>query len=216
MSAGAHELAVLQGNRTGELLPFRWPLAKRRSSPTLQEWAGAFFILVNAVLFVRPAEIIPGLEDWPIYGVLMTCALIIALPLILQQLTYASLSRRPITVCVLGLFICTITSHLSKGATWEARASGTAVFKLVLYYLLLTATVTNVARLRRFLLLLVVLGVIVTTLALLQYYGLINIPALEEIEESFTDPQTGERVGFMRLVSTGIFHDPMTCASCWC
>lgn len=30
-----------------------------------------FFLLVNATLFIRPAEIIPGLIAWPIYQTLI-------------------------------------------------------------------------------------------------------------------------------------------------
>ena len=40
----------------------------------------AFFLLVNAVLFIRPAEIVPAPESLPIYNVLITTCLAVCRP----------------------------------------------------------------------------------------------------------------------------------------
>ena len=207
MSSGARDVGVLTGDASPQLLPFLWPTAHRFLVPA-GDWAGVLFVLVNASLFVRPAEIIPALEDWPIYAVLTICALLVTLPALLSQLSIASLIERPISACVMGVFVVVILSQLAAGSIWAARVAGIEFLKLVLYYLLLLATVNSFARLRRFLAALVVLGVMVTGLAVLQYHGLIDIPALAALEQGSTDPRTGERLLSLRLVGTGIFNDP--------
>src|SRR5262249_38202472 len=104
-------------------------------------WGGRMsfylFILVNAVLFVRPAEIVPELEGAPIYEVVILVCLAASAVAVLQQLTARSLGRRPITVCVLGLLVAVVLSHLSHGSLGEAGTFGLLFVKIVLYYLLL-------------------------------------------------------------------------------
>src|SRR5262249_26152409 len=77
-----------------------------------------------------------------------------------------------------------------------------------LYYLLLVAVVNTPARLRQFLGWVGVLVLALTTLALFQYHGAINLPALEAIQQFEEDPLTGERRSFPRLCGMGIFNDP--------
>ena len=40
----------------------------------------AFFLLVNAVMFIRPTEIVPALESLLIYNVLITTCLAVCRP----------------------------------------------------------------------------------------------------------------------------------------
>src|SRR5689334_1705788 len=81
----------------GAALPFLWD---RDSAAGLSAgaWGYFLFILVNATLFVRPAEIVPALLDWPIYAVVATVAVAVAARGVMAQLTFASLVERPITV----------------------------------------------------------------------------------------------------------------------
>src|SRR5437016_3382643 len=51
-------------------------------------------------------------------------------------------------------------------------------------------------------------AVVVTTIALLQYHGVIDLPGLSEIAQGHVDSETGEVSVLLRLVSTGIFNDP--------
>jgi O-antigen ligase len=212
MSNAARQAGVFESARSAPLLPLAWSgaavAAAQRSTASIGHYAYALFILVNASLFVRPAELVPAVEGWPIYAVLATFALAAALAVVLPQLALASLIERPITACVLGMLVAVVLSHLTIPFVWAARVSGTEFLKVVLYYLLLVGVVDSAARMRHFLGWLVKLGVIVTGLALLQYHGWIDIPALAEVEHGFTDAETGERSVVVRMVSTGIFNDP--------
>lgn len=208
MSSGPRHLDILPEGAATPSLAEVLSAARKRSAAHAGIGAAILFVLVNASLFVRPAEIIPALEDWPIYAVLVTAALMVALPQVLAELSLASLRLRPITLCIIGMLATVVLSHLSKGRYWEARVSGLEFLKLALYYLLLLATVNNLAKLRQFMMVLVGLGGIVTLLAVLQYHGVVDIPALSAIREGSTDALTGERTIMFRLVGTGIFNDP--------
>jgi O-antigen ligase len=206
MSRAARQSTLFRGGGPPDLRTLT--RASQCSADVLRPFAFALFILVNASLFIRPAEFVPAIEGWPIYAVLATLALLAALPQVLAQLTRSTLVERPITACVVTIFCATILSHLTFPSIWHARTAGTEFFKLLLYHLLLVAVIDSAERLRRFLACLVLLGVVVTTLALLQYHGYLDIPALAEVQHGYTDSATGEHSTVVRLVSTGIFNDP--------
>jgi O-antigen ligase len=194
-----------------DLLPFLFSESEREEQQRAASTTTAgytLFILLNVSLFVRPAEIVPSLEGWNIYAVLATLALFIALPAILPQLTLRALLDRPISACVFGMLAAVVLSHLSSFYIFGARMAGMEFLKIVVYYLLLVGLIDRVERLRQFLGWLVALAVVATLLAVLQYHGVIDIPALAAIEQTQVDPDTGDTSIVLRLVSTGIFNDP--------
>jgi O-antigen ligase len=166
------------------------------------------FLLLNATLFIRPAEVVPDLHNLPIYLVLILVCLAVSLVPVLKQLRPGSLHGRPITACVAGLLLTVVLSHGAHFNTWEARTAGFEFGKILLYYLLLVAVVNTPGRLRWFLFWLAGFAVVVAALALVQHHGVLRIPALEALKEKAFDPETGDRVEVVRLRSTGIYNDP--------
>jgi O-antigen ligase len=166
------------------------------------------FILVNVVLFIRPAEIYPELLGFPIYEAVILSCLAVSLPSLIQMFRARPLINQPITVCVLALLPAVFLSHLSHLNLYSARWGAYDFLKLIIYYLLLVANVNSRARLRHFLLCLAILVGVMTTLAVLQYHGLINIPALARLEVKAVIEATGQEIYTSRLRSTGIFNDP--------
>src|SRR5262249_51850043 len=165
-------------------------------------------ILLNAVLFIRPAEIVPDLEAWPIYEVVILACLLVSLPSVVRQLEPAELAANPITACVLGLLVAVVLSHLSHFFLWGVRESSNLFVKVVLYYLLVVSTLNTLSRLRQFLFWLVVFITVLTVLAVCQYHGVVDIPALSAFNQLEYDPETGEQIILPRLRSTGIYNDP--------
>lgn len=166
------------------------------------------FLLLNAALFIRPAEVVPGLIGLPIYNVLILGCLAFSSPVVLRQLRGAALVENPITSCVVGLFGSVVLSHLSHFQFFEAQASASLFVKVVLYYLLLVGLVDSPARLRRFLFWLGWLVLALTALALLQYHEIISVPALESLAQTDYDKE-GNLLGVtIRLCSTGIYDNP--------
>ena len=64
------------------------------------------FLLVNAALFIRPAEILPGMEHVELYKLLIIPCLLVAFPAVLEQFRadVRSLSAQYLTGEPYGLF----------------------------------------------------------------------------------------------------------------
>jgi O-antigen ligase len=168
----------------------------------------ALFLVANATLFVRPAEIFPALLGWQIYLALALLCLAVSFPILFELLSPASLERRPIVVCVLALLLAVFLSHLSQGRVLEALDLGWDFVKIVLYFFLLVGLVTTRSRLRVFLFFLILFTTAMATLAILQYHGRITLVNLNPIKDTTRDANLGKDVRFVRLVGTGLFHDP--------
>jgi hypothetical protein len=166
------------------------------------------FLVVNAALIIHPAEIFPFFLGWPIYLVLIFLCLLVSLPAALRQLDERVLARRPISVCVLGLLVLGVVSHLSHFHFSWAASSAFDFAKVMAYYLLLVALVNTPARLRTFLFWLAVFCTAVTALAVLQYHGLIHLENLSALKDTMRDPVTGKEVIIQRLRGSGVFQDP--------
>jgi O-Antigen ligase len=166
------------------------------------------FILLNAVLFVRPADLFPALDGAPVYeGVILAC-LAVSAPQWARQLTARRLYDRPAVAAVLGLMAAVALSHLSHGRPADAAEWGFRFFKIAAFFLLLVGVVNTPDRLRRLVGWIGLLIVGMTGLVLLQHGGVIDLPSLAPIEQGEVDPETGERFTLPRLCGAGIFNDP--------
>ncbi len=165
------------------------------------------FLIVNAVLFVRPAEIVPALLGWEIYLVVILACLFFSFPVVLEQLMPRSLESRPITVCVFGLLLAVLLSQLSHFHFDEAVQRGWDFFKMFLYFLLFVGLISTPRRLRTFLLCFVLFATVVAGLAVLQFHNLIKLPNLNPIKDSMRNA-AGKDTVIYRLQGSGIFQDP--------
>jgi hypothetical protein len=168
----------------------------------------ALFLLVNLVLFVRPAELVDGLEDLPIYEVAICACLLASAPLIARQLTLRSLAANPATVFVLGVNVAVVMASLVHPPDlWIARVEGISFMKVFAYFLLVVGLVNSLSRLRSFTLFLFVAVLIMAILVLLEYYGVINIQSMAPMREGIGgDDGFDQIVG--RVRGLGIFNDP--------
>jgi putative inorganic carbon (hco3(-)) transporter len=187
-------------------LPAVEPIVHRRSRCSL---GFALFLVLNGVLFIRPAEIVPALIGLPIYEVVIGTCLLASLPAIAERLAWNSLSKNLALPCTLALLPAVILSHLTHGNLYEARIAGETFGKVTLYYLLLVGLIDSWARFRTFLLFILTFVVVTAVLALLQYHGWIDIATLapyarpsEAVAEAVSEGM------LVRLQASGIFNDP--------
>jgi hypothetical protein len=167
------------------------------------------FILVTATLFVRPSEIVPGLAEVPVYeGLIVVCLLVASPSLFRMMAARGALASQPITVCVLGVLLAIVLSHVAHAYPGGAVSGFIQFGKIFLYYLLLIGVVNSPARLRSFLSWLVLFILVVAVLALVEYHGIAEIPSITTLQDKDLDEETGETVLIPRLRSTGIFGDP--------
>ena len=184
-------------------------LAPARSPAAARHTVGfVLFILLNAVLFLRPAEVVPDLVGLNIYEYLILACFAFSFPVVLAQFTPKSLESRPITICVLGLFLAIVLSHLAQLDFAKLFESGFFFAKIIVYYVLFVGLVDSPARLRIFLFWMLVFATVTIALAVLQFHGYITLPNLDQIVDVTHDRDTGQDVNFMRLCGSGIFHDP--------
>jgi O-antigen ligase len=163
------------------------------------------FLLANAALYLRPADLL-GDPDLQVYlGLMIICLLISCRP-ILEQLMPASLGVRPITVSLLGLLACVALSHLSHLRFHDVLSATYEFSKLILYYLLLVAVVDSTKRLNSFLTWFVLFVLIVSILGFLQYCDWIDLPALQQLREKTYDSTSPDEL--VRITSVGIFNNP--------
>ena len=187
--------------------PAAIPAAKAQAAPR-HGLGFVLFLLVNAALFVRPGEIVPALVGVNVYEFLILACLAVSFPVVLEQFSAKSLEERPVTVCVLGLLLAVVLSHLAQLDFVRAAVNGLDFLKMVLYYMLFVGLVNTPGRLRTFLFWTTACATVTVALAVLQYHGIISLPNLDQIVDGAQDKTTGQDVHFVRLTGSGIFHDP--------
>ena len=167
----------------------------------------ALFLVVNAMLFIRPAEFHPALYGMPVYEVCILACLAVSYPAVAARVSCRALVASPINACAAGMLVAIVLSHAANGAAAAAYEYGVEFLKLLLYYFLLVSVVDTPARLERFLSAIGVCAASITALAVLHYHKVVNVPAIEFLQTGLDDSGSLDRT-VVRLGSTGLFQDP--------
>ena len=165
------------------------------------------FLLVNAILFIRPTDFVPGLETVQVYVIAILACLATSATVIPGQLTSDSLKKRPITACVVAMLLTILLSSLVNLRIAAFFIDGIEFVKVLLFYLLLLGLVNTRERLRCYLLSVAGILTVPIGLALLQQYGYIYLTAFLSMG---VDPDSGVRwvIEDGRLRGSGMFGDP--------
>lgn len=169
--------------------------------------AFVLFIFVNAVLLIRPAEILPQLEGIELYFYAIAACALIAATDVLKYVTTTPLDSQPITLCIVGLAFIVLLPHLVVLHLEEAWRAGFHFFKNVVYFFLFLGIVTTPGRLRTFTCSLLLIGAVSVTVAVLDYHQLITLPTIKAVRDTEVS-SWGEIATFDRLQLSGIFKDP--------
>lgn len=170
----------------------------------------AFFLfqLVNATVFLRPAEIVPELLGLPIYEALIFSCMFLSLNTIRTELIPRNLFHSPQTICVIGVWVACALSHASHAAPTDLIDSTILFFKTALYYLLLVACVDTPKRFRWFLFSTVICAVVMVGLCVIDYVGWVDYTFVTHVTDRDGEDETGEVEIVWRMRGTGIFEDP--------
>jgi putative inorganic carbon (hco3(-)) transporter len=167
------------------------------------------FLLLNAVLLLRPEDLFPSLAGTRLYLILSAICLAAAAPRVLSLLSLRALADRPIVVCMLGLLVAVVLSQLMRGLFMRAADDGGEFAKVVAYFLLFVAIIDTPDRIRTFLGWAVAVVTVLAALGLMQFHGAIDWVPLRPVDQIVHDEMTGEIVDlFPRLRSVGICSDP--------
>ncbi|MFO0907028.1 MAG: O-antigen ligase family protein [Isosphaeraceae bacterium] len=167
----------------------------------------ALFLMVNAMLFIRPAEFHPALLGLPIYEVCILACLASAYQRVLAEVQPARLIARPVNACAVAMVPAIVIATVANGDPARAFEAGLDFVKLLIYFFLLVSVVDTPRRLSTFLGWIGVFALVITTLAVLHYHGIVNVPALHFVEDGIDDDGNTDST-FRRLGSTGLFQDP--------
>jgi len=180
----------------------RWPaLLNTRESVDF-----GCLVLVTAILFIRPTDFVPGLEEVHLYEVAILSCIAVSWDKLVAQLSWDSLRKRPVGLFMFGILGVSILTNMVRFRIDEGMDFFVSFVKVIVYYLLLVGIVNTPKRLGRFLLCLVIIDLVPTSLALLHYRGIINIPAYTTVAD-FSN-KGGELVETQRLVASGFYGDP--------
>ncbi|MBX9680589.1 MAG: O-antigen ligase family protein [Gemmataceae bacterium] len=169
--------------------------------------AFALFILVNAVLFTRPAEVVDSLQALPIYYVVMSACLVISLPAMLDALVRRNVYAHPAFICMAGFCVVALTSlFVNAKSLSEASDEGIELIKTFLYLVLFLALVDRPWRLRATIVFLTLFGMITASIALLHFFEIVRFSTIRVVKELLETPN-GEML-VERLQFTGILQDP--------
>jgi hypothetical protein len=139
------------------------------------------FVLVTGTLLTRPTELVPELRSVELYRWLLFACIGVSFMALFAQFDRRN-EGRPITVCVLGLWLCVVLSHLTQGAAALAAEQGLIEFpKNAFVYLLLVGVVNSVRRFRIYVFWLLFFLTIMTILSLLGYFEFIMLSDLSEL-----------------------------------
>jgi hypothetical protein len=167
------------------------------------------FLLLTATLFLRPAELLPAVQGWPIYEVLMISCLVGSFEQIRQQLDTNSLRRNPTTLCVLGLLVAVVLSHATHGYFYGVRTSAESFSKTILYYFLLLAQVNTLPRMRWFVLTVALVACLMVFLCVIDYTEIVDFEFVTHVSDLDGDFEEGSDLEYvLRMRGTGIFEDP--------
>jgi hypothetical protein len=187
--------------------------ASRGAGPEAPGIAGGsafvLFLLLTAVVFLRPSDILPPLLHVPVYEILIVLTFLACAPAILEPFSLRLLQEQPGIFCVYALLPVVVLSNVSHGDFYSARLYGNGFARILVYFVLLLAVVDRPHRLRTFLLVVAALIFTAAVIALLSYHGRIELPGLEGLHHTVgVDEETGERLSVVRLRGAGIFNDP--------
>lgn len=167
------------------------------------------FLIVNAVLFLRPAELVDELAGYPIYQfAILACMGASVISVIRFFSTSGSQLYHPATWLVFVQFLIACIGLLYRKDLGDAFAEIFEYAKVIIYFVLFLALVTTPARM---LAVTAVAGICVmfsAIIGVLHFNQIINIPSLEMLGEQVRDPVTLDWYRLKRLRFAGMLQDP--------
>ncbi|MEQ1729508.1 MAG: O-antigen ligase family protein [Vicinamibacterales bacterium] len=160
-------------------------------------------VLVLIVVYVRPGEVVPALEDYPLAVItlgLAACAALVSF--ILRPFVFW---RQPLDRYVLGFFAAAVLSNLSWGWAGGAYLALVAMTPVVLTYFLLRAALQTPAHLRWTGYVLVALTLFQAVNGIRQYRSGVGLGGVAALQYG---SQGDDYEEVRRIRGTGIFNDP--------
>lgn len=172
-------------------------------------WALTALWLMIAVLFLKPQELMPALQGVRLYAAIAVFCILLNYNVVVGLFSSQSLHCVPVTVCLLGMQIGILLSHLTNGSWGAAFTSGIDFSELLAYYLILLATIQTLPQLLSLLEWIGGLIVVTTVLSLAFFFQVLSIPGILAVErERHLIAATGDSRFVDRFQSFNSLGDP--------
>ena len=165
----------------------------------------ALFIVMNILLFVRPAELFPEqLAAFEFYNFAIIACTLCCIPQLVERIS--NIPKRPISSCIWGYAFAIFMSQ-SIRKTDVGITAAYEFMKVALFFELMVIVLKTPARMINYLRLLVLLITFLAGLALLDFNGILDVPGITSITEKDRSSD-GFEVDLDRLRGSGVFQDP--------
>lgn len=176
--------------------------------PATSQLAFAMLLGCCATMIVRPAEIVPELAGLPIYDFFISSSLLLGFQSLQKRLAWKNLKQEPATICLIGVLISIIASHLSRFYIGGAVGGAKDFFKVMLLFGLIVSLTDTVSRLRSLLAVLALSATLTVGLCVLDYLEVVDVELITHISETGGFDEANVRTKYTRMRGTGIFQDP--------
>ncbi len=167
------------------------------------------FIIVTAILFIRPTDFVPGFESVPLYLIAMFLCILLSWHKLVPLLSIPALRELPVLVFGIALLLVAITSSLVHGIIAKELTPAIEFAKILFFFLLMQAQLDTRRRIRLYVGIVAWIVTIPVMLAVLNYHEYIHIEAFEAQKEGVeTSPEEEAVKPIKRLRTTGNFSDP--------
>jgi len=153
-------------------------------------------LLYIAIIFIRPQDFISAMRGWPILD--WMAILTIGVCFLEGEFTATKFRRSPLNALMLWFWAAVVLSQFTNLSSWYTRMAFQDFAKVVIVYFLVMFTVTTLGRLKTFIWFLVLMSLVLSLQAILQYYTGVGLFGGEAI-------MRGE---VMQVRGIGIFNDP--------
>ena len=168
--------------------------------PTTSQLAFGLLLSCCAVMILRPAELFPVLDVLPIYESVIVGALICGHRDLQRHFRWPNLQQQPALLCVIGMLIAIVISHVQRMYLHGAKEGGIDFLKVLLLFGLIVSQTDTVFRFKTLLKVIAVTATITVTLCVLDYYGIVDFEFITHVSDvdGVTDANELRRVSRMR------------------
>ena len=164
------------------------------------------FLAVNAVLFLRPSELVPELRPYPIYYFAIVACLFFSVIRLIRFFMVDPVRRHPSVTLMFGMLgfaVISLTLNSDKPLDGISEMS-----KVMTYFVLFLSLVHTSGRLRAVTGVVAICLMTTSIVGILHFKDVISVQALEMKGELVQDPVTLDWHNLKRLRFTGMIQDP--------
>jgi len=158
---------------------------------------------VVAITLVRPMDLLTSLNNLPLYQIVLAVALMANYVGIRDQLKIARLRQQPATVCVIGVYLAIVMSHVTH--LFLAGATDISFVPVMLFYLMIISLVDSPGRLQQFLKFVACTGTAMVALCVLDHLSVIEVAGITHLSREIAQGGASQN---WRMRGVGVFEDP--------